>query len=319
MSPAHDLMERLAAADPVPDVKPLGPEQQREADALLEQLLATPGEPRPKARRRWPQLAAATALAAVAVFAALSLLDSDKGPARNVLAQAVAALTQEDAIYHAELIARAHSSDMPAANQEIFFESWHTTGGSTHTKTYAVKDGGKGRQYDDFAGRRAPGRLSGPALRYDPASNTILHSGFGRSPGVQGAPKVDPFAPGTGLKELRAQGRLRVSGRVDVDGKSAYRLVSDEVPGPGGSVERSEVLVNPDTYLPLEQRLFVRNRNGTTMSIVWRYLTYERLPLNDETRSLLALDPPPGAKCAPGAGDPPRRGSLGFPNPCRGR
>ena len=57
---------------------------------------------------------------------------------RNVLAQAVAALTQENAVYHAELIARAHSSDMPAANQKIFFESWHTTDGRTHTKTYAA-------------------------------------------------------------------------------------------------------------------------------------------------------------------------------------
>jgi hypothetical protein len=316
MNPAHDLMDRLAAADRVDDAATLSPEQQRDADALLQRVLATPvDESARRANRRWPQLAAATALAAAVVFAALSLLDSDEGPGRNVLAQAVAALTQENAVYHAELIARAHSSDMPAANQKIFFESWHTTDGRTHTKTYAVKDGGKGRQYDDFAGRRRPGRLSGPALRYDPASNTILHSGFGRIPGVH-APQVDPFAPGTGLKELEAQGRLRVAGRVHVDGKSVYRLVSDAVRTSGGSVERSAVLVDPDTYLPLEQRLFVRNEDGTTMSIVWRYLTYERLPLNDETRSLLALDPHPGAKCAPGAGEPPRHGSLGFPNPC---
>ena len=39
----HDeLMERLAAADPVRDREPLTPEAQREADAMLARLLATP-------------------------------------------------------------------------------------------------------------------------------------------------------------------------------------------------------------------------------------------------------------------------------------
>ena len=44
----HDeLMERLAAADPVRDREPLTPEAQREADVMLARLLATPvTEPR---------------------------------------------------------------------------------------------------------------------------------------------------------------------------------------------------------------------------------------------------------------------------------
>jgi hypothetical protein len=75
MAPKTDVMERLAAADPLPDAPPLGPEQQREADALLAQLLAAPVEngagsrPHPRLARR-PRL---VALAATALLAFLLL------------------------------------------------------------------------------------------------------------------------------------------------------------------------------------------------------------------------------------------------------
>ena len=53
----HDeLMERLAAADPVRDPEELTPEDQREADALLARLLATPVEPAAEPRRPRSQL-----------------------------------------------------------------------------------------------------------------------------------------------------------------------------------------------------------------------------------------------------------------------
>jgi hypothetical protein len=187
-----------------------------------------------------------------------------------------------------------------------------------HRKDFAVKDGGKGRLYGDFAGRRRPGRLGGPALRYDAIANTIYESGFGRAPGGGGAPGLDPFDPSRSLKELQAEGRLHSRGRLEVDGKQAYRLVSGPVRA-HNSVERAEFLVDPDTYLPLAQRYSVRYETGQTMTAYWRYLTYERLPLNDETRSLLYLSPHPGAKCSPYAGKMTGKRDVGFPNPCRGR
>jgi hypothetical protein len=319
MRPPHDLMERLAAADPLRDTEALSPEQQREADALLERLIATPVEHEHvrRPRRRWVQLGVATACGAVVVFAALSLLDSDNSPAPHVLDKAIAALAQKDAIYHYEAIASGSSSEFPeTAKTDFFFESWHTTTGLIHRKAWRLRNGRKSRRYDDFAGRRRPGRRGGPALRYDPFTNTIGESGFGSSPGGGGAPGFDPFDPSRSLRELQAEGRLRLRGRVEVDGKPAYRLVSGPVRAQANSVERTELLVDTETYLPRLQRYSVRYENGSTMRASWRYVTFERLPLNEETRPLLALDPHPGAKCSPFAEDVERRGPLGYPNPC---
>jgi hypothetical protein len=320
VSAPQNLMNRLEAANPVADSEAGSPEQQREVDALLERLLATPVEaPLAQAgsRRRWPQLAGVTALVAVAVFAALSLLDSDDGRAPNVVAKAVAALTDEDAVYHAVLTAHAQGSDVPDARFSPLFESWHTSGGRMHERTYLDKNGRRGRLVADFAGQRRPGRLGGPALSWDSRSNEIYEMGFGRVRNYKGAPTVDPFAPGRGLRELQAEGRLRVAGEVEVDGRRAYRLVSGRLRGRGGTVESSVIVVDAETYLPRLQRLFVRAPNDETWRIVWRYRVYERLPLNDRTSALLDFDPPAGAKCRPGSDHLIRRkGSLGFPNPC---
>jgi hypothetical protein len=312
----HDLMERVGAADPVADASRLSPDDQLEADALLDRLLATPSEPvRARARRRLPGLAVATGLVAVAVFAVLSLWDSDEGPAPNVVAKAVAALTQPDAVYHAVYIGRMRSTEFPEAHANPYVETWHTSSGRLHWRTYAEKNGRRGRLFSDFAGQRRPGRLGGPALTYEARTNEIYESGFGRSPGA-GAPGVDPFDPGRSLKELEAEGRLRVAGEVEIDGRRAYRLVSDEFRSSSGRVQRSEILVDAESYLPREQRLFDRTDNGKTTLVVWDYLEYERLPLNSKNSALLDFDPPARAKCRPGTERLDRKGSLGFPNPC---
>jgi hypothetical protein len=317
MSTAHDLMDRLAAADPAAELEQLGPAERRESDALLERLLATPVEEhRASRRRRWPRFAVATAAAALAIFAAISLLDSDDGPAPNVLAKAVAALSHPDAVYHAAMIPSMRSEEFPGPHPKIIYETWHTNSGRLHWRTYALRDGRRGRLYDDFAGQRRPGRLGGPALRYDARTNQISESGFGAHAGGEGAPGVDPFDPVTGLKESQASGRLKVAGEVEIAGKRAYRLVSPTVRTSRGEVERSEIIVDAETYLPREQRVFIRNRLGKT-KLVWRYVVYERLPLNDRTSALLDFAPPPGAKCVPGTEHQDHKGSLGFPNPCR--
>ena len=315
MSSAQDLIERLTAADPVPDAERMSPDAQRDADALLERLLATPAAPPSRRSHRWPQLAVATAAVAVIVFAALSVLDSDESSTPSIVAKAVAALTQKDAVYHAVMTAHATGSDVPRTQFSPLYETWHTAGGRMHWRTHLDKNGRKGRLVEDFAGQRRPGRLGGPALRWESRTNEIYEVGFGRA-NAPGAPTVDPFAPGRGLKELQAEGRLRVAGEVEVDGRKAYRLVSPTVRGTGGSRERSEIVVDAKTYLPRLQRLFILAPDDKTMRIVWRYKVYESLPLNERTGKLLDFDPPAGAKCRPGTERLIHKGSLGFPNPC---
>ena len=320
MSP-QDLMDRLNAANPVREPAPPSAEQQREADALLERLIAEPVDSvkpsRAPARRRWPQLAIATAAVAVAAFAAASLLGSDDGPGPNVVARAVAALTDDDVIYHAEVIATAQAPDFPEAGKGLYYETWHTASGRMRQRSYGPARNRTKRVYGEVAGQRRPGRLGGPSLTYDPRSNLIYETGFGRSrSGGKGAPGFDPFDPGRSIKELQAEGRLRAAGRVEVGGRPAYRLVSGDVSSSEGSVQSSVLLVDAETYLPRELRLTDRLANGVTRRLRWRYVVYERLPLNDRTESLLHLHPPARAKCGPGTDKLDHKGSLGFPNPC---
>jgi hypothetical protein len=317
MPPQQELMERVSAADPVPDAEHLSAELQGEADALLERLLAAPPAERPTpARPRAPRLALATVLVAVAAFGAASLLGSDEGPAPNVVSKAVAALTRDDAVYHAEVVAHYRGTDIEGLSGKAYFETWHTAGGRVRHRTFVTRDGRKGRLLTEYAGQRRPGRLGGPALSYDARRDRIYQIGFGRVPTVKGAPEVDPFDPVRSLRELEATGRLRAAGQVEIDGRPAYRLVSGTVEGAGRTLQRSVLLVDAETYLPREQRLFVRARTGATLRVRFRYLVYERLPLNERTETLLDFHPPRGAKCTPGTDKLIRKGSLGFPNPC---
>lgn len=322
MRPSNELMERLAAADPLPDAEQLTSDDQREADALLAQLLATPvaddrrAAPRPHARR-WALAATATACVAVAAFAAANLLESD-APGPNVIELAVAAVSADDAVYHTVDRRRVEGSDFLPATQTAYFEAWHTTDGRLHQKAYASRGERRGRLIADFAGRRTPGRRGGPAMRWDASTNTIYSNRFGRVTPSRGAPSIDPFGdPGTSLRAFEAQGRLRLARKTRVDGRDAYRLTSGAVEGFAPRTrERVVFVVDAETYLPLSVRFSNRSPDGGRLEIFVRYLVYERLPLNARTRAQLDLDPHPGAKCAPEADKTMGRGSLGFPNPC---
>ena len=217
----EELMERLAAADPVRDREPLTPEARREADALLARLLATPVEPaaaprRPRFQLRRRALAVAgAACAALAAFAAIDLVDSDT-PGPGVVDRAVAAVTRVGSVYHVVEHMTFRAEGARGASQAFYFESWYTPDGRLHRKTFSVRDGKKGRLLEDFAGRRRrPDRESGPALQWDASSNTIGESGFAggdlaylgpvRGPGL---PAAHASGPGTA-----ARGRNDDSGR----------------------------------------------------------------------------------------------------------
>jgi hypothetical protein len=320
----RDLMERLAAADPLRDGEQLTAEEERKAEALLARLLATPVGPATEERRarrprprRLALAAAGVACSAAAAFAAVNLVDSD-GPALGpvVVERAVAAVTQGDSVYHVVERTRATGNVPDGFDRTVYFESWYTTDGRIHRKTFASSGVRRGRLLGEEAGRRRPGRRGGRLLRYFPGQNTIIEGGFGAGP--SSAPGIDPFGdPGAQLRALQKQGRLRAAGTTEVDGRPAYRLVSGPVTRPDGRAqeERVEFLVDADTYLPLAQRYSIGTDSEREMGFSTRYLIYERLPLNARSRALLALDPHPGAECSPFAGDE-GEGDLGFPNPC---
>jgi hypothetical protein len=320
MRQGQDLIERIAAADPLPDAERLTAEDEREADELLARLLATPVEtrraPQPRFRRR-VVLAAAAACAAAAAFVALDLLDSD-APGTDVVAQAVAAVTRDDSVYHVVQRVRAFEPGTPDSDTSFFGESWHSSDGRMHGKVFATSNGGRGKLLSEVAGKRRPGRTSGAALEYDAREDTISRSGFGRAPDAEAVPELDPFAdPGAGLREFERQGALRPAGTTRFAGSRAFRLVAPSTTRwRGFAFERVEFLVDADTYLPLAQRVSARIDSDRTYKVFTRYLVYERLPLDERSLRQLDLDPHPGAKCAAGAGELRGDRALGFPNPC---
>jgi hypothetical protein len=324
MRPDRDPMEMLAAADPLRDGERLTPEEEREADALLTRLLVTPAGPGTEERRarrprprRWAFAAAGVACSAAAAFAAINLVDSD-GPGPGVIEKAVAAVTRGDVVYHVLQRTQPTATGSPEGGQTVYTESWHTTDGRVHAKTFAADGSGRGRLLVEFAGRRRPGRTSGPALQYDPTENTITESGFGRAPDADAVPDIDPFGdPAAQLRALQEQGRLRLAGTTQVGGRRAYRLVSDSTTRwRSFAFERVEYLVDSETYLPLSQRVSARVDSERTYRLVTRFLVYERLPLNERNRALLDLDPHPGAKCSDYAHELTGERGVGFPNPC---
>jgi hypothetical protein len=326
MTKRDDLMERLAAADPLREAERLTPEEEREAEALLARLVATPSDPATEQRRAAPRrlrrlalAGAGLACAGLAALAAIDVLDSD-APGPGVVDKAIAAVTRDDVVYHVLDRRRMSGSAVPprSKGESIMTESWHTTDGRRHEKYFEDRDGRKGKLLGEFAGRRRPGKTSGPALRYDAFQNLIHESGFGTT--GSRSPRIDPYSDPAGrLRELQKDGRLRVVGTEEVSGRTAYRLVSGVTRGFQGSFVRVEFLVKSKTYLPLAQRYSERLKSGKSFELSIRYLIYEQLPLNARTRGLLALDRHPGAKCSPGAGEMRGKRSVGFPNPCRGR
>jgi hypothetical protein len=327
----RDPMENLAAADPLRDGDRLTPEEEREADALLARLLVTSpagaegrGGGRQRVRRGTLATAAVVGVAA-AVLVATSLVDSDT-PGGGIVERAVAAVSQDDVIYHVVERTRAEVSYEPDEVTTIYTESWHTSEGHIHQRTFAARDGRRGRLLQDVAGRQLPGRRGGPLLRWEARSNTITEGGFGRGRDTgAGAPVLDPFSePGAQLRTLEEQGRLRVAGTTRVGDERAYRLVSGPVSHPQlrNGEERVEFLVDADTYLPLALRYSSVHRSSdpefpiSRIDIFIRYLVYERLPLNEKNRAFLDLDPHPGAKCSDFAHELRGDKGVGFPNPC---
>jgi len=309
MTPSHDPIERLAAADPLQIAEPLTESEQREANALLARILAddpAPARRRLRRPRRWVLAVAATACALALAISAIDVLDEGRsGP--SVVDRAVAAVTDGNAIYH--MVARIRISPVEdGAPREVrewgYIESWYGPDHTSHTKGYEFHDGHKGRlrfESADHLHPRPNGGFGGKAVIYDPRENTIMHTRAGRSASGT-VPNFDPNQdPGAGMRRLQREGRLHLAGTERFAGKKVYRLVSGLVRR-GGGHERFTYLVDAHTYYPVFFRWKVSGGGITTVSEA-RYLTYERIPFDAQGRRLLDLDPHPGAKESPNSLD----------------
>jgi hypothetical protein len=316
MRESRDMMERLAAADPLSGGERLTPDEEREAEALLARLLTTPvgaeGRRAPRARRRRLALAAAgVAAVAAGAFVAINLADSG-APGPGVVERAVAAVAAEDVVFHYVERMEATVPSRMGEDMTVYSESWNTADGRFHHKRY-TSPGPGAELLSDFAGRRLPGRDLARALAWDAREDTIREMGYSFDSGP--VPNLDPLAdPGAQLRTLEEQGRLRPAGTTEVDGRRAYRLESGPVSRPDEpeSEERVVFLVDAETYLPLQKRHSIDTGVGSA-TLVSRYTVYERLPLNARTSELLALDAHPGAKCSRTTVS---ADELGFTNPC---
>lgn len=293
-----DLMERLAAADPRPHA-----ELDTEAEALLARLLATPPEPAaPKRRpaRRWTVALATGACVAAAAFVAVNVVDSD-----SAVEQAVAALSQDDSVYH--VMRRRTTTGGPASRYAVpvFIESWYSSDGRVHEKYFADDGGRPGRLLEEDAGGRAW------RMKFSVEDNTLSAVGFGRSEGAGDLPVLDPAAdPGATLRALEARGLLKEAGTTST---GDHRLVSDSIETDGAEY-RFEYVVDDATHLPLTQR-WITTFDDDTIAITNEFSVYERVPLDESSRADLDLDPHPDAKCSAEADQAPAS-DLGFPNPC---
>jgi hypothetical protein len=315
-----ELMERLARANPASADEGLSPEQQREADALLERILAEPppAEARPRLRvphlRRVPAAAAVLALAALGAVVAIDLLGSGEDGRGGIVDRAAAAVSQENVIYAVTvrhtISSRSLTPGLTAIPDERGFgRQWLWAGGRrSRFLAYDLKpDGSRGALQTEIS-------FDGDRMEWFTAdSNTIT---VGDLPGPDGPEQAEDtgypgFTPfGDPAAQLRAHvdsGRLRVAGRTTVRGRTAYRLVSEarDLPREGIEDERVTYLVDARTYLPLEVRnrvIFTHTKlepGGPGRELARariEYLRYEPLPVTDENEAFLEMGEHPGAR-----------------------
>jgi hypothetical protein len=213
-------------------------------------------------RRRLRLGAVALALAMIAIV--LNVLpsgDADRplptvAPASAVERAAAALQSDRDTILHVHMKGRQYQDDYPEVHWSN--ESWIGAGAYRMVETAPDGHVAETEQTKGFE------RLwDGERVLEKPARDTEMST----SP-------EDKFR-GEAMQYLR-DGRARVSGQVRRDGREALKIDADR--------GRLTFIVDAHDYTPIEFRT-----RGTGGGTVLRFVVYERLPVNDETRRLLSI------------------------------
>jgi hypothetical protein len=288
-----DPIERLTAADPLPEAERLTDAEQAEADALLARIVAEEPATKParRARRHWLPAIAATAAAIALALVAIDVVDED-APGPSVVDRAVAAVSVENSIYHTVAV-------LTFGHQHGYSEGWFGPR-VTRQKLYAFRNGHRGKLILEEVIRprlTRTGRHRHVGIVFDPKHNLIQRIPMGGGAGESDFPEIDPSKdPAAGLRELQREGRLRLVGSEQFEGRKVYRLVGDVAHQRGIRVNRLVYLVDAKTYYPVLWEWVFAQHGPARVRATARFTSYERLPATAESRKLLKMEPHPGAR-----------------------
>jgi hypothetical protein len=269
VSTRDDYEVLVAAANPVPDPEAAVDPARR--DELLEQLLRTPLEARPRRRRRVPVRAVALAAfaTAAAVIALLIAGERDSAPERFAVLPALAKqLTSEGRILHV----RDRTVQVDAQGQrrrnslEHVEENWTLL---DDARVFRARIG-EGTGAEELA---ADARTQSD---YDPERNvvTIRRQDAGGSP-----IRVQP--PVIRMARDAAAGRIPVVDRPVIDGRRTLKIQDGDVAW----------YIAEDAPVLIRQEL--RTPTGVQRS---DFEVFEILPATSENRPMLEIHPPADAR-----------------------
>ena len=301
-----DLLDRLAAADPVAERAPETADERREAAVLLDRVLATPVAVPARRRRRGraalprpPRLAFVAAAAVVLASMALIARDIlDSGPGRDaVAARAYATVTDPDVIFHSVSVMTSRiQGPGPDEIDQTLVETWASgRGDGLRQVIYSYEDGRRGKQEFERGFDRRGGFVGGGGF---PVGRSVvdLSDGPGKAESVPGG-DGRRFDPTAAFKKAYKTGRVRFEGERVLRGRAVYVLVVDHPPernaaGSGSSRGSETFVVDRRSYLPIEVRASgggVLDGERFRTSVVHRFQVYEKLPRTPE--NLAALQP----------------------------
>lgn len=292
----NDTIQQVRSVNPVPTDPPAPPVETMisRLDLSVRSLddVFTTNSPRPLRRSIVPRVAVGTAVATGAAVAVITLTGGPGGNGVSVAAAVDHAITPHGGVLH--MVIDSENIISGQATTTTHNELWTAQNPRRLRSRNTLKSGG-----ETIEGEGAILSLSPPRTQSWSASepNTIRES-------VQPIDKEEQ-TPTAFLRKAYQEGRLKVLGKEEVNGRSVWRLsvLPDTSQTPttfnGAPVPDPTVTVDASTFVPIENVIYSVGSTGdksTLETTKVHYLSYEELPSSSSNLALLNLAPHPGAK-----------------------
>lgn len=294
MTASDDLLTRVAAANPVATTDDATPDQKREAELLLDRVLASlTQEPPPRRATHRGLVAVGVAASLVAVLMLVLVLSPSE---RGLAERAYAAMTAPE-FFHVVVRTTSDRPDLnapPGERREVETteqEAWYDTRSvDFHWISRTIRGDGSSRVEMEAAGTR-----DGTVVRLDGQTGGVTRIDEDGSTSKSIPERFDPTAD---TKAFLRDPDAREAGEVTIDNRRARRLVIDrpdwraEGPTPAIVEQTGVVLIDAQTLYPIEwreQAFYVRDGIRERASIVVRYTSFETLPRTTENLRLLKI------------------------------